>query len=131
MLLTSPPVGHLAQLVSERREQLGMSYRDIASAAGVSHNAVHLIVTGRTKRVPSERVLRGLSVALHMDYETLTAAVAADLGMVERRVDDGLADLIYLSAQELSPVQKRALLALVRSMLEQQRATGDDDVNPQ
>lgn len=57
----------LAELVAERREQLGMSLRGAAEASGGLVSKTHLaaIETGETTAV-SDRMLRGIALALEL-----------------------------------------------------------------
>jgi|LFRM01.1.fsa_nt_gb transcriptional regulator with XRE-family HTH domain len=60
----------IAEMIKQRRTELGMSQRQLASVSGLSNSEISRIESGERKS-PSPRVLLALSAALDLSYDAL------------------------------------------------------------
>lgn len=89
----------LGRLVFQRREELGLTQRELAEMVGITHTYVYNIEKGKNE-VPSRDVMAGLARALRVSEERLWRAV----GIVLRYADaatDALAGERDVTPEEL------------------------------
>jgi transcriptional regulator with XRE-family HTH domain len=101
----------LAELLANRREQLGMSTRDVAdSSAGlVSKTTVAAIESG-TMRVVSDRVLDGLAIALDLTPSRVYSAA-------HRRQQQLPPFTVPDRADRLNARERKLVLSLIDTLL--------------
>lgn len=102
----------LAELVSARRHELGLSLRQAAERSGglISHGHLGGIESDAVQRTPSDRVLRGISAALDIPITELRRAA----GVPPRQTPFTLPD----RARQLSAKERRLVLQLVDALLD-------------
>lgn len=108
----------LGAVVEARRKALDLSYRDVAGTAKISPSFVHRIGSGELTRMPSRRVMEGLSDALQVPVEVLIAAASSDLGLVEVTIHDDQYKAVYISAKDaaLTPAEVQQILTMIDTM---------------
>lgn len=101
----------LATLVADRREQLGVSLREVADASGGLVSKTHVSAVERDElHVPSDRVLRGLALALDLPVETVFSAAGRSAKVLPPfKVPD--------RAQRLNVRERRLVLELIDTLL--------------
>lgn len=101
----------LAELVTKRREQLGLSLRGVADASGglVSKTNVGAIERG-DYQVTGDRVLRGLALALELSVDEVTAAA----GRQWRRLQPFT---LPEKADRLNARERKLVLSLIDTLL--------------
>lgn len=55
------------KFLKRKREEVGLSTRGLANKVGVTGSYISMIETGKSKNPPSEKILKKLSEALHME----------------------------------------------------------------
>jgi transcriptional regulator with XRE-family HTH domain len=120
----------LAQLVMTRKDALNLSYRAIATHAGISTANVHKIASGKLTRVPSPRTIAGLASALQVPEQTLIAAAVADLGLREFVLEEGERRAIYLATGDLDADQRAIVLSVINSMRKAEPITVENGSKP-
>jgi transcriptional regulator with XRE-family HTH domain len=61
----------IGEFIKNRRDELGMSYRELERASGVSKTYISFIEKGRTKNPPTPEKLAKLAPALRVNYNKL------------------------------------------------------------
>ena len=111
----------LGGFIRERRKQAQYSLRDLADRANVSNPYLSQIERGL--HTPSVRVLKAIAAALNVSAESLLVQA----GLLDAVVDDApgpsVEDAIRADTR-ISEDQKSAILAVYRSYLAQNAATG-------
>lgn len=102
----------LAELVSHRREQLGMSLRDVEAASEGLVSKTHLgaIERGEYPSQRGDRVLRGLSLALELPIETVYKAAGRSAKKMPPFV-------LPEKAQQLNVRERKVVLAMIDALL--------------
>ncbi|MFJ9645031.1 helix-turn-helix domain-containing protein [Streptomyces sp. NPDC101206] len=121
-----PPRTQLSRLARARREDLGLSLRDVADrtidAAGqraFTHNwLARLEQAADNLLTPQEGVLRALAVALELPYAELTTAMAAQFYGVQWVYSEDRAVRTYVAQSDpVSPEQAAELRSVMEKYL--------------
>lgn len=116
------PGGTLGQVIKRKRLQLGISLRDLARAAEVSHVTIMRIEDDKFNMV-DPAILTAIADALHLDRLFLLSLNGAG-------VEDEDIRIIARAAGKMSPEQRRQMLAMLRgSFSEAFRNTASDDLD--
>ena len=116
------PGGTLGQVIKRKRLQLGISLRDLARAADVSHVTIMRIEDDKFNMV-DPAILTAITDALHLDRLFLLSLNGAG-------VEDEDIRIIARAAGKMSPEQRRQMLAMLRgSFSEAFRNTASDDLD--
>ena len=116
------PGGTLGQVIKRKRLQLGISLRDLARAASVSHVTIMRIEDDKFNMV-DPAILTAIADALHLDRLFLLSLNGAG-------VEDEDIRIIARAAGKMSPEQRRQMLAMLRgSFSEAFRNTASDDLD--
>ena len=116
------PDGTLGQVIKRKRLQLGISLRDLARAADVSHVTIMRIEDDKFNMV-DPAILTAIADALHLDRLFLLSLNGAG-------VEDEDIRIIARAAGKMSPEQRRQMLAMLRgSFSEAFRNTASDDLD--
>ncbi|MBE5788737.1 MAG: helix-turn-helix transcriptional regulator [Clostridiales bacterium] len=116
------PGGTLGQVIKRKRLQLGISLRDLARAADVSHVTIMRIEDDKFNMV-DPAILTAIADALHLDRLFLLSLNGAG-------VEDEDIRIIARAAGKMSPEQRRQMLAMLRgSFSEAFRNTASDDLD--
>ena len=116
------PGGTLGQVIQRKRLQLGISLRDLARAADVSHVTIMRIEDDKFNMV-DPAILTAIADALHLDRLFLLSLNGAG-------VEDEDIRIIARAAGKMSPEQRRQMLAMLRgSFSEAFRNTASDDLD--
>lgn len=111
----------LGGFIRERRKQAQYSLRDLADRANVSNPYLSQIERGL--HTPSVRVLKAIAAALNVSAESLLVQA----GLLDASEDDGpgpsVEDAVRADTR-ISDDQKSAILAVYRSYLAQNAASG-------
>lgn len=101
----------LPDLVADRREQLGLSLRQVADASGGLVSKTHIAAVERGDLVvPSDRILRGLALALSLDVKTVFNAA-------QRSLRELPPFTLPEKASRLNARERRLVLSLVDTLL--------------
>lgn len=112
----------LGQVIKRKRLQLGISLRDLARAADVSHVTIMRIEDDKFNMV-DPAILTAIADALHLDRLFLLSLNGAG-------VEDEDIRIIARAAGKMSPEQRRQMLAMLRgSFSEAFRNTASDDLD--
>ena len=116
------PGGTLGQVIKRKRLQLGISLRDLARAADVSHVTIMRIEDDKFNMV-DPAILTAIADALRLDRLFLLSLNGAG-------VEDEDIRIIARAAGKMSPEQRRQMLAMLRgSFSEAFRNTASDDLD--
>ena len=112
----------LGQIIKRKRLQLGMSLRDLAKEAGVTHVAILRIEEDKYKIV-DPKILTASANALHLDRLFL-------LYLKGVGVEDEDIRIIARAAGKLNPEQRQQMLEMLRgSFAEAFKNTSSDDLD--
>ena len=112
----------LGQIIKRKRLQLGMSLRDLAKEAGVTHVAILRIEEDKYKIV-DPKSLTAIANALHLDRLFLLSLNGAG-------VEDEDIRIIARAAVKLNPEQRQQMLEMLRgSFAEAFKNTSSDDLD--
>ncbi len=109
---------YLGALISERRNELRLSYRQLADAAGLSLATAHKIGQGKLTRMPTTKTVDGLAAALQIPAEALWAAAGADAGLAEFDIEEGERRAIYYATARLSPADQQLILRIINRLVQ-------------
>ncbi|MFQ7244156.1 MAG: helix-turn-helix domain-containing protein [[Eubacterium] siraeum] len=100
-------MSELGDHIKRIRTEKGLSIRNVAESANISHTEVKRIEDGIRKQ-PSPQVLRSLAVALNVPYEELmeTAGYIDGVTDVGGTVASGISGAEDLSQEELAQVNE-------------------------
>jgi len=115
----SPPDA-LQRLIIERMLELRRSYGDVARLGNLPRSTVHHLATHRhSERLPNPVTLERLAAGLDLPLNVVRAAAASAAGLVldTAATGDPEVEVLIASFGRLSPVDRRHVAALVRSML--------------
>jgi transcriptional regulator with XRE-family HTH domain len=116
-------MNRLQQLVRDRMDERGMSYRELAEKAGVASSTIHSLVTRPYDRqTPQPETLEGLARGLDLPYDVLERAAA---GVAGYRVEDVPSldpdvEIVAALAGQLDPDGRRELTRIAQIWLDQQ-----------
>jgi len=113
----------LQKLVADRLAELDLSYRRAAARSGglVSHATLNQLVLGReTVTGKSHKTLQGIALAIDLPL----SVVAEAAGQTPKEPTEFR---LPKKANKLSPKQRRAILAMVNALLDEQESDEDHD----
>ena len=114
--------GTMGQVIKRKRLQLGISLRDLAKAANVSHVTIMRIEDDKFNMV-DPAILTAIAEALHLDRLFLLSLNGAG-------VEDEDSRIIARAAGKMSPEQRQQMLAMLRgSFAEAFKNTASDDLD--
>jgi hypothetical protein len=114
-------------IVVERKEALNLSYAKLAARCihpvtgeqTVKDSWLHRVATGETVQAPDYDALLGMSEGLQVDIDVLQDAASAQFfGSQKVFVESAEAKAFLEDADRLSPAQREAVQALMRSLAE-------------
>ena len=112
----------MGQVIKRKRLQLGISLRDLAKAANVSHVTILRIEDDKFNMV-DPAILTAIAEALHLDRLFLLSLNGAG-------VEDEDIRIIARAAGKMSPEQRQQMLAMLRgSFSEAFKNTASDDLD--
>ena len=120
-----PDLNPLQRLIRQRMREQGWSYGDVAKRGGVPRSTVYtLAITRNLARPPRPATLNGLAWGLDLPVAVIRAAAAESTGLHyyddelggAEAVGDPDRDLLIASIDELSPEDRKHVLALVESL---------------
>lgn len=111
-------VDPVCQLIQRRLRETGRSYAQAAQLGGLPKSTFHDIARHGVRRFPGDGVVEAIASAIDVPAGVVRSAVAEAAGVAQRpaRVDPD-AELLAARVAELTPAQRRHVLALVESML--------------
>lgn len=117
----------LQQLITQRLDEQGWSYGDVARRAGMPRSTVHNLATRATlARPPQQETLRKLAEGLDLPLGRVRAAAAEAAGFhVYEDHPDASVEVLIASVEKLSPQDRQHVVALVDSLLH--RSAPDPD----
>lgn len=106
----------LQELVVNRMNELGLSFRGVAQRSGglVSHGTVNNIALGRHSGVFDDDTLRGVALGLDLPLSKVREAAG-------RQRDQPSEFRLPKKANQLSPADRKAILAMVDALLDKNR----------
>lgn len=119
----------LRDIVNERKEELGLGYERLAARCidpesgeqTVKSSWLHRLVTGKPVEAPDYETLRGMAAGLEVPVAVLQDASSAQFFGAEKVFSESAAAQAFLEdADRLTPAQREAIRALMRSMSEGQ-----------
>lgn len=117
----------LRAIVVERKEALGLGYQRLAvrcidpesGEQTVKPSWLHRLATGEPVEPPSYEMLRGMAAGLDIPVGVLQDAASAQFFGVQRAFSASAEGQAFLAdADRLSPSQREAIRALMRSLTE-------------
>lgn len=114
-------------IVAERKDALGLSYVKLAARClhpetgeqTVKSSWLHRVVTGENVEPPEPDMILGMSVGLGVDAGVLQDAASAEFFGVTKVFSGTAEGRAFLEdADRLTPAQREAIRALMRSMVE-------------
>lgn len=117
----------LRDIVVRRKEELGLGYERLAARCidpesgeqTVKHSWLHRLATGKTTEAPDYETLRGMAVGLGVPVAELQDAAGAQFfGSQKVFAESAEAQAFLEDADRLTPVQREAIRALMRSLTE-------------
>jgi len=116
----------LQQLIRGRMAERGWSYADVARRGGLPRSTVHhLATTERLRRPPHPTTLAALAEGLGIPLDTVRTAAAAAAGLTawKEPTADPEIEVLVAALTQLSPEDRRHVLALVQSLLDANRTS--------
>ena len=119
----------LRDIVVERKEALGLSYERLAARCidpesgeqTVKSSWLHRLASGANVEAPKYETLRGLAAGLGIPVAVLQDASSAQFFGSRKVFSDSAEGQAFLEdADRLTPAQREAIRALMRSMTEEQ-----------
>lgn len=110
----------LGEKVKEKRENRGMTQKELAQASGISQATISRLESGRVKQLKSQ-ALRRLADALAVTIDYLVVDKADKLTVTEIALSDLVAQDILRACENLSSARRRQLRDFAR-FLEQEEA---------
>ena len=112
----------LGQVIRRKRQQIGMSLRDLAKEANVSHVTIMRIEDDKFKIV-DPAILTAIADALHLDQMFLLSLNGAGIKDEDIRV-------IARAAGKMTEEQRKQMMKMLRdSFVEAFRTAGSDDLD--
>jgi transcriptional regulator with XRE-family HTH domain len=127
-----PGINPLQRLIQQRLREQGWSYGEVSKRGGLPRSTVYTLATTRNlARPPRPATIDALAKGLDVPVSAVRAAAAESTGLhyydeapVEReRPGDPERELLIASIDELTPEERRHVLALVESL--RRRASPD------
>jgi transcriptional regulator with XRE-family HTH domain len=112
-------------MVEARRKALGMTYRELAGACGLSLATVYKIANGQIRTAPLSNTLTLLAKGLRLPREVLLEAMVADQGIHTMSVTRAKRQRLYLSSSRLTEGQLDALQVIVDEFGQLNRVDGN------
>lgn len=115
----------LRDIVNERKETLGLGYERLAARCidpetgeqTVKSSWLHRLVTGKPVEAPDYETLRGMAAGLEVPVALLQDASSAQFFGAQKVFSESADGQAFLEdAGRLSPAQREAIRALMRSM---------------
>jgi len=115
----------LRDIVVQRKEELGLGYERLAARCidpetgeqSVKSSWLHRLATGKPTEAPDYETLRGLSAGLGVPVAVLQDAAGAQyFGAVKVFSKSAEAQAFLEDADRLTPAQREAVRALIRSL---------------
>lgn len=119
----------LRDIVNERKEELGLGYERLAARCidpesgeqTVKSSWLHRLATGKPVEAPNYETLRGMAAGLDVPVGVLQDAASAQFFGVDPVFSETAEGRAFLAdADRLTPAQRAAVRALMRSMTEGQ-----------
>lgn len=119
----------LRDIVNERKEELGLGYERLAARCidpesgeqTIKSSWLHRLATGKPVEAPSYEMLRGMAAGLQVPVGVLQDAASSQFFGVERVFSESAEGQAFLEdADRLTPAQREAVRALMRSLTEGQ-----------
>ncbi|MER5715791.1 hypothetical protein [Streptomyces sp. NPDC002132] len=119
----------LRDIVVQRKEELGLGYERLAARCidpesgeqTVKSSWLHRLATGKPTEAPDYETLRGLEAGLGVPIGILQDAAGAQYFGAQRVFSESAEAQAFLEdADRLTPVQREAIRALMRSLTEGQ-----------
>ncbi len=116
-------------IVAQRKEELGLGYERLAARCidpesgqqTVKSSWLHRLVTGENVEPPAYEVLRGMEAGLSVPIGVLQDAASAQFFGSSKAFSESAEGQAFLEdADRLTPAQREAIRALMRSMTEGQ-----------
>ncbi|MEU3280525.1 hypothetical protein [Streptomyces antibioticus] len=116
-------------VVAERKGALGLSYVNLAARClhpvtgkqTVKHAWLHRVATGLPVEAPDYDMLLGMSAGLQVDIDVLQDAASAQFFGAQKVFSESAEGRAFLEdADRLSPAQREAIQALMRSLVQGQ-----------
>jgi transcriptional regulator with XRE-family HTH domain len=118
-------INPLQRLIQQRLREQGLSYGDVARRGGLPRSTVYTLATTRNlARPPRPATIDALARGLDVPVSAVRAAAAESTGLHyydeapgrREHPGDPERDLLIASIDELTPEERRHVLALVESM---------------
>ncbi|WP_131747545.1 helix-turn-helix transcriptional regulator [Frankia sp. Cppng1_Ct_nod] len=126
-------MNQLQQLIRSRIDERGWSYAEVARRGRLPRSTVHNLATNaRLLRLPQPATLDGLARGLELPLPVVRSAAAAAAGLTlhaEAGSDPEVTALVA-GVEQLSPVDRKHVTALVESLLRHARARDDTGHRP-
>lgn len=119
----------LRNIVVQRKEELGLGYQRLAARCidpesgeqTVRSSWLHRLATGEAVESPSYEMLRGMAAGLEVSVGVLQDAASAQFFGVQKVFSESAQGQAFLrDADRLTPAQREAIRALMRSLTEGQ-----------
>lgn len=119
----------LRDIVVQRKEELGLGYERLAARCvdpesgeqAVKSSWLHRLATGKTTEAPDPEMLRGMAAGLGVPVGELQDAASAQyFGSAKVFSESAQAQAFLEDADRLTPGQREAIQALMRSLVEGQ-----------
>jgi hypothetical protein len=116
----------LRDIVMQRKDELGLGYERLAARCidpetgeqTVKSSWLHRLATGKPVEAPDYETLRGMAAGLEVSVAVLQDASSAQFFGAEKVFSDSADGQAFLEdADRLSPAQREAIRALMRSMM--------------
>jgi transcriptional regulator with XRE-family HTH domain len=130
-------INPLQRLIQQRLREQGLSYGDVARRGGLPRSTVYTLATTRNlARPPRPATIDALAKGLDVPVSAVRAAAAESTGLhyydetpgERERAGDPERDLLIASIDELTPEERRHVLALVESL--RRRASAESAESP-
>jgi transcriptional regulator with XRE-family HTH domain len=119
--------GALAGMIEARRKALGLTYRELADACGLSLGTVYKIANGQRRTAPLQNTLTLLARGLNLPRELLLEAMVADQGIQILSITRAKRQRLYLTSARLTEGQ----LDAVQAVIDQFRLLAETDEDKQ
>lgn len=120
----------LQELIRERLDRHGWSYGDVARRGSIPRSTVHHLATSdRLVRMPQPATMEALARGLELPLDAVRRAAAEACGIhLYEAAPDPEVGVLIASLQQLSVHDRKHVAALVESLLDRDRKSGQDAV---